>query len=68
MQADPPIAGKKGEGEPRGRIFGAGPGNKLCEDDQAEEDQEVEGPNAQDAAHIEGLELDGAGFVALAKE
>ena len=68
MRADPTIAGKKTEGEPRARIFGTGPGNKLCQDDKAVEDQEVQGPDAQYAAHLEGLELDCAGCVALAQE
>ena len=68
MQADPPVAGKKGEGEPRSGIFGAGPGDKLGENDQTEEDQEVQGPDAQDTAHIEGLQLDGAHLVALPEE
>ena len=68
MKAYPPVAGKKGEGEPRGRIFGARPRDKLLQQDQAEEDQEIQGPDAQNAAHIEGLELDGAGFVALPEE
>ena len=63
MPTDPPVAGKQGEGSPRARIFRASPGNKLREHDQTIEDQEVQRPDAQDATHIKGLELDSPSLV-----
>lgn len=68
VETNPPIAGKEGEGEPREWILGTGVGEEPLQQDQAVEDQEVQGPNAQDAAYIEGFDLDFTGFVAFAEE
>ncbi len=68
VPTDPPVAGKQGEGSPRARIFRASPGNKLREHDQTIEDQKVQRPDAQDAPHIKGLELDRPSLVAFPEE
>lgn len=68
MPTDPPVAGEKSEGNPRGRIFGSGLAEKLLQQDQPEEDQKIQRPYAQNAPHIEGLELDPASLVVLSEE